>query len=382
MLSETKLEVLQENGAEGKRHADVHRPWASTEETPKGVKNPSPSALAGTGGNIRNSNAVPIASCVCYALASIAVTLTNTALLTSFGFPFAFALLVWQHVMTVGLVVAARVVGVVSFDLPAAGVAARWVPLNVIFCLMLLSNTYSLKHISLPMVVMIKSLGTVFTAVLDAVLFGQNMSPLVMAAAAVMVASSVVAGLNDLSYNSVGYLWSAVNCLASVAYALYMRLSLKSTGVNEFAAVFLNNLIAIPGQNPLSFLCFRCPFPSRMIASQFSSSPPVADLCWRVHRFNHIHLCVESVILLPVHLQQHLWVLVVSFVILVRQGDFPDDVHDGRLAQQDPTDPRWLGHFQCSDDQPRNRKRLRRPLWWHFVHLRQISRCKREAREN
>jgi len=190
----------------------------------------------------RNFSAV--LSCVLYATMSVMTTLTNKGV-SSFNFKFTYAVLYWQTLVTVVGLLLLRRMKVISFSMPPMSEVKRWVPLNVIFCIMLYSNTRALWYISVPMITVIKSFSTVFIGLGDALIFGQPTSKGVYASMVIMVISSITAGFNDLSFNLYGYICAGINCLAAVAYALYMRFALKSSGVKEFAAVFLNNALGL-----------------------------------------------------------------------------------------------------------------------------------------
>lgn len=204
-------------------------------------------------------NRTAVVSCVLYATMSVMTTLTNKGV-SSFNFRNAYAVLYWQTLVTVLGLLLLRHFKVISFAFPPMNEVKRWVPLNIIFCIMLLSNTYALWYISVPMITVIKSFSTVLIGLGDALFFGQPASTGVYASMVIMVVSSVVAGFNDLSFNLYGYICAGINCLAAVAYALYMRFALKSSGVKEFAAVFLNNALGLITFLP--FLLFSGEIPS------------------------------------------------------------------------------------------------------------------------
>eukprot|EP00727_Mastigamoeba_balamuthi_P004506 m51a1_g14053 hypothetical protein (319) ;mRNA; f:1205097-1206614 len=187
-----------------------------------------------------------IASCLSYSTFSIGATLTNKMLLNGDSPMSATFLLVWQYLATVGTVLGARAWGTISFELPTWDAVMRWLPLDVLFVLMLSSNALALRHISVPTVTVIKSVSTVLTGLGDYFLFGQAISSGILASMFIMTASSVVAAFNDLQFHVWGYTWAAVNCVSTTAYVLYMRTALKGVAKNEFMAVFLNNSIAIP----------------------------------------------------------------------------------------------------------------------------------------
>ena len=192
-----------------------------------------------------------IGSCLLYSTLSLSTTLTNKSLLTTYLFSFPFALLYWQYIVTTVLVVSAKLLGAISYPWPTRGAVARWLPLNALFCLMLVSNTYALRYISIPMVTVIKAISTVMTGLGDTLFFSQRLTPGIAASMAVMVLSSFVAGANDLDYNARGYFWAGLNSVSTTAYVLYMRRVLSTNKVSEFTAVFLNNALALPMMMPL-----------------------------------------------------------------------------------------------------------------------------------
>lgn len=192
-----------------------------------------------------------IGSCLLYSTLSLSTTLTNKSLLTTYSFSYPFALLYWQYIVTAVLVVLAKLLGIISYPWPQMETVVRWLPLNMLFCLMLVTNTYALRYISIPMVTVIKAVSTVMTGLGDNLIFGQKLTTGIAASMIIMVVSSFVAGANDLDYNTLGYFWAGLNAISTTAYVLYMRKVLSSNKVSEFAAVFLNNTLALPILFPL-----------------------------------------------------------------------------------------------------------------------------------
>eukprot|EP01105_Mastigella_eilhardi_P001877 TRINITY_DN122_c0_g1_i1.p2 TRINITY_DN122_c0_g1~~TRINITY_DN122_c0_g1_i1.p2 ORF type:complete len:260 (+),score=63.74 TRINITY_DN122_c0_g1_i1:289-1068(+) len=190
-----------------------------------------------------------LASCVVYSVASLSTTLSNKCMVSSVaGFHFPAFLTLWQSVVTVLVCGVGSATGVMRVDLtPAASIQliARWLPLNVLFTAMLVSNLLALRFLSVPMVTVFKSLSTVATGIGDHFLFHQPMPAGVLASLLLMVVSSVVAAFGDLQFNAWGYAWMLANCGFTTAYVLYMKVALRNS-VSELTAVFLNNILSIP----------------------------------------------------------------------------------------------------------------------------------------
>jgi len=188
-----------------------------------------------------------ILACLVYSLCSMSMTFTNKAILSVYEFKYPLTLLLFQHTFTLTLVLLARSLGYISFSPKIKWSLVRaWYPVNILFLLMLISNTYAIKVLIVPMVTIFKNLTTTLTAMGDFILFGQPLSPGILASVTLMVASSLVAGYNDLKYDAQGYAWMALNCVVSSGYVLYMRFAMKKTQLNEWALVYYNNVLSIP----------------------------------------------------------------------------------------------------------------------------------------
>lgn len=69
-----------------------------------------------------------------------------------------------------------------------------------------------------------------------------------------MVASAVVAGRTDLSFNIQGYCWQGFNCFLTAAYILTLRQVMKEARqvtqngapLGEFSMVLLNSVLSLP----------------------------------------------------------------------------------------------------------------------------------------
>lgn len=196
-------------------------------------------------------------ACVVYSLCSMSQTFTNKAVLSEkmFNFNYPMLLLFFQHTFTLTLVLCAKYLGYVQFSTKIKWRIVRsWYPVNILFILMLISGTYALKLLTVPMVTIFKNFTTTMTTMGDFIMFGQSLSYGIVASVTLMVTSSIVAGYYDLKYDAQGYCWQGFNCLVSAGYVLYMRFAMKKTQLNEWGMVYYNNALAIPTLIPLVLL--------------------------------------------------------------------------------------------------------------------------------
>ena len=102
-------------------------------------------------------------------------------------------------------------------------------------------------------------------------MFGASVTGLTLVSFALMVGSSIIAAWSDIRHAvtstpvldpitgldiaapahtlagvNIGYIWMALNCVASAAYVLYMRKRIKVTGFKDWDSMFYNNLLSIP----------------------------------------------------------------------------------------------------------------------------------------
>jgi len=192
-----------------------------------------------------------IISCVCYATCSVFMTLTTKSLLSSYHFMFPITILVYQHSFTLLLLHIFRRWGFIQFEEMTWNRAQQWLPVNILFASMILSGSYTLKFLSVPMVTVFKNLTTVMITLGDNFLFGQPLSFGILGSIFLMFLGSFVASMNDLEFKLIGYFWMAMNCVISAAYVLYMKHAMKGTKLSEFGMVYYNNSLSLPFLIPL-----------------------------------------------------------------------------------------------------------------------------------
>ncbi|KAI4385203.1 hypothetical protein MLD38_003256 [Melastoma candidum] len=161
--------------------------------------------------------------------------------------------MLYQNLISVIVVSLLSVLEVISTEPLTWRLMKVWLPVNVIFVGMLITSMFSLKHINVAMVTVLKNVTNVITAVGEMYLFSKHHDSRVWVALFLMVISAISGGITDLSFNAIGYAWQLANCFLTASYSLTLRRIMdkakqetKSGNLNEFSMVLLNNSLSMP----------------------------------------------------------------------------------------------------------------------------------------
>lgn len=189
----------------------------------------------------------------CYCAASATMVLMNKYVLTGFDFHFTNSLLLSQTLMSVLLVCACSLVGIVKLEPLTLPITKLWLPANAIFVGMIMTGFFSIKHLSVPMVTVLKNFSNIFVVCGDMWFFGRRPSAGVWWCLVLIFISGLCSGLTDLEFNLEGYAWQFTNCIFTAAYALYLRRTMdavkpltRSGELSQFSMVYFNNLLCTP----------------------------------------------------------------------------------------------------------------------------------------
>lgn len=196
----------------------------------------------------------PLVAGVCYCGASMSMVLVNKHVLNSFGYTCTNSILLLQNVVSVLFVVVGSMLGLVRTEPLRMDIVTTWVPVNAIFVGMIWTGFFSLKHLGVPMVTVLKNFTNVIIIFGDKFIFGREHSAGVWFTIALLFASVVCGGSTDLGFSLVGYTWQFLNCCFTAAYSLTLRgvmdkvkkLVKNPRGLDEFSMVLYNNLLSIP----------------------------------------------------------------------------------------------------------------------------------------
>lgn len=190
---------------------------------------------------------------IAYCLSSCSMILLNKVVLSSYNFDAGISLMLYQNLVSVVIVTALSLFGVITTEPLSWKLIRVWFPVNVIFVGMLVTSMFSLKYINVAMVTILKNVTNIITALGEIYLFSKHHNSKVWAALFLMIISAICGGVTDLSFHAVGYSWQILNCFLTASYSLTLRKlmdvakhSTKSGNLNEFSMVLLNNLLSLP----------------------------------------------------------------------------------------------------------------------------------------
>ncbi|OHT12103.1 hypothetical protein TRFO_03726 [Tritrichomonas foetus] len=121
----------------------------------------------------------------------------------------------------------------------------RIATVNILFVLMTAANAYSVRHLSMPMVALLKNCQVVFVAVLEYFVLHTRPGKLTIASLAVIVFGSICGSMTDLEFNLIGYISIGVAILSSSLYYIVIKVAFKEHQIPEFTLVFYNSIFSV-----------------------------------------------------------------------------------------------------------------------------------------
>ncbi|XP_065850223.1 UDP-N-acetylglucosamine transporter UGNT1 isoform X2 [Euphorbia lathyris] len=190
---------------------------------------------------------------------AVLLVMFNKAALSSFNFPSANVITLFQMISSVSFLYALRRWKIISFiageSLPISDGNTTFVPLETLMHTLPLSFAYllymlvtmeSIRGVNVPMYTTLRRTTVVFTMIMEYFLARQRYTPPVLGSVGVIILGVFIAGARDLSYDFHGY---AVVFLANFTTAIYLatisRIG-KSSGLNSFGLMWCNGVVCGP----------------------------------------------------------------------------------------------------------------------------------------
>ncbi|KAF5936228.1 hypothetical protein HYC85_027357 [Camellia sinensis] len=197
---------------------------------------------------------------ISYMSCAVLLILFNKAALSSYSFPCANVITLFQMICSCAFLYALRRWKLISFSvgesLPLADNSPTFVPLKTLIRTSPLALTYllymlvtmeSVRGVNVPMYTTLRRTTVVFTMLVEYVLAGQKYTSSVVGSVALIVIGAFIAGARDLSFDSYGY---AVVFMANITTAIYLatiaRIGRKSSGLNSFGLMWCNGILCGP----------------------------------------------------------------------------------------------------------------------------------------
>ncbi|KAB5513908.1 hypothetical protein DKX38_027814 [Salix brachista] len=190
---------------------------------------------------------------ISYMSCAVLLILFNKAALSSYSFPSANVITLFQMVCSCSLLYVLRRWRIISFtdggSLTTSDAKANLVPLETLIHTLPLAFTYllymlvtmeSVRGVNVPMYTTLRRTTVVFTMIMEYILAGQRYAPPIFGSVGLIVLGAFIAGARDLSFDFYGY---AVVFLANFTTAIYLatisRIG-KSSGLNSFGLMWCN----------------------------------------------------------------------------------------------------------------------------------------------
>lgn len=210
----------------------------------------------------------------CYCASSISMTIMNKLVLSNHKFGMNFFLLMMQSLVSVIFLRICKSLHLVKYRPLNRKDALSWLPVSLLLIAMIYTGSKSLQFLTVSMFTVFKNITIMFIALAERHFFYTRITPLMWCSFALIIASSVIGGFNDLTFNVAGYLWMTINCTISASYILFMRSVIKKVQFADFDSVYYSNTLAVPILLILSLLLENWP---RFIADYFLSTSPLAS---------------------------------------------------------------------------------------------------------
>ncbi|RZC62014.1 hypothetical protein C5167_023756 [Papaver somniferum] len=195
---------------------------------------------------------------ISYMGCAVLLVMFNKAALSSYGFPFANVITLFQMICSCSFLYAMRRWKIISFtvgeplsentgSLVPYKTLVHTLPLALSYLLYMLVTMESVRGVNVPMYTTLRRTTVVFTMVVEYFLTAQKYSSSVMSSVALIVLGAFIAGARDLSFDSYGY---AVVLLSNVTTAIYLATIARigrvlSTLLSKFVLSLLWDLFTI-----------------------------------------------------------------------------------------------------------------------------------------
>ncbi|KAG9446667.1 hypothetical protein H6P81_012795 [Aristolochia fimbriata] len=193
-----------------------------------------------------------------YMACAVLLVMFNKAALTSYSFPCANVITLFQIICSTSILYAMKRWKMITFTEPwcttdpfsvtvvPLATLLQALPLGISYLLYMLATMESVRGVNVPMYTTLRRTTVVFTMLVEYLLTGQRYTPSVVGSVALIVFGAFVAGARDLSFDSYGY---AVVFISNITTAIYLatisRIG-KSSGLNSFGLMWCNGLICGP----------------------------------------------------------------------------------------------------------------------------------------
>ncbi|KAI9340565.1 hypothetical protein BDR26DRAFT_861367 [Obelidium mucronatum] len=215
----------------------------------------------------------PIVAVVSYCVSSNLMVIANKAIMSTFGFKYAFFVLALQTLLTWILLHICSIAGLLSYRKFNVSDGFKWLPVSISLVLMIYTGATTLQHMSIDLFNVFKNMTLILMAYGEQIFFrGPKVTGLVLLSFGFMIGSAVLAGKDKkntiFTYVSLGqcqnaspttnqtdltvsYFWMFANCVTTALFSLAMKARITGIGFKDFDTVYFNQVLGFP----ILFVC-------------------------------------------------------------------------------------------------------------------------------
>mmetsp|Transcript_32355 Transcript_32355/g.75319 ORF Transcript_32355/g.75319 Transcript_32355/m.75319 type:complete len:345 (-) Transcript_32355:183-1217(-) len=180
-----------------------------------------------------------------YGVTSLAITMVNKVVMSSYGFSFEMTLLLCQLLVGTSSMLLLSKLNILSLPPLNLQRMRECVPLTLCFFVYVLSGLGSLRSLSVPTWAALRRLTCLFILLLDH-REGKPAPRTIWASVALMLTGALVAARNDIEGSAVGYAQVLVNCVSSAQYLREVGRVKKAASLSELGVLYYTNVLCIP----------------------------------------------------------------------------------------------------------------------------------------
>nr|GMC53954.1 UDP-sugar transporter sqv-7-like [Ipomoea batatas] len=196
---------------------------------------------------------------ISYMACAVLLVMFNKAALSSYNFPCANVITLFQMLSSTALLYALRSWKIISFTVQESQTTLTNTPLIVPFktlvhtlpvaisyLVYMLVSMESIRGISIPMYTTLRRTTVAFTMVAEYIIVGRKHTSHIVACVGIIILGAFVAGSRDLSFDFYSY---AIVFTSNITTAIYLACIARvgeSSGLNSFGLMWCNGIICAP----------------------------------------------------------------------------------------------------------------------------------------
>ncbi|CEF59483.1 PLAT/LH2 domain and DENN domain and RUN domain and Triose-phosphate transporter domain and dDENN domain and uDENN domain and Lipase/lipooxygenase, PLAT/LH2 domain-containing protein [Strongyloides ratti] len=184
-------------------------------------------------------------SAIFYALTSIAIVFVNKILLTNLKFPSFIWVGIGQMAATILILYIGSFKGTYTLPKCDSSIVRKIFPLPLIYLVNLITGLGGTQKINLPMFTVLRRFSILITMILEFMLLKVRPTFAVKVSVFLMILGSIVAAINDLAFDTYGYILIFVNDLCTAANGVYMKKKLDAKELGQNGLLYFNALFMI-----------------------------------------------------------------------------------------------------------------------------------------